>query len=271
VNTAARMEAYGKPRRIQASAATAELLIAAGKEDWVIRNEEAIDVKGKGMMVTYFIYPSRASRDDSIHSGAGNADELNPSMIAEHEKRMAESPEFAQHFTDYQKRDKFKRLVAWNVEVLCGLLQTIASQRPAGVTGDRTAIEALEQKILQRRTLGTVLDEAVETLIMPLYPSNRDKVAARTAVSTAAKEQLHDFVTKVGMSYCDVPFHNLDHASHVLMSVTKSMGRIVEPECIDYTRAPEDIRKGIHESTYGISSYPLLQFAAAFSALIRKE
>lgn len=40
MNTAARMESTGVPRRIQLSEETAELLIAAGKEDWVRRREE---------------------------------------------------------------------------------------------------------------------------------------------------------------------------------------------------------------------------------------
>ncbi len=58
--------------------------------------------------------------------------------------------------------------------------------------------------------------------------------------------------------------------SHVTQSVIKLLGRIIAPEGIDYDnltyRKKEDAV--LHYYTYGITSDPLTQFAAAFSALI---
>lgn len=48
VNTAARLESTGEPRKIQLSTETAELLMAAGKEHWITKREEKIKAKGKG-------------------------------------------------------------------------------------------------------------------------------------------------------------------------------------------------------------------------------
>jgi class 3 adenylate cyclase len=48
VNTASRMESNGVAGKIQVSQATADILIAAGKEHWVIKREDLIIAKGKG-------------------------------------------------------------------------------------------------------------------------------------------------------------------------------------------------------------------------------
>ena len=47
------------------------------------------------------------------------------------------------------------------------------------------------------------------------------------------------------------------------------MKRIVTPDHVDYDQLdPVSIAREIHDSTYGISSDPLLQFSTVFSALI---
>ncbi len=69
VNFASRMESTGQPNRIQASRATADLLIDAGKENWVQAREELVNAKGKGMVQTYWILPrSNCSSSGSVTS-----------------------------------------------------------------------------------------------------------------------------------------------------------------------------------------------------------
>lgn len=48
VNTAARMEHTGSPGKIQVSQATADILIASGKEHWLIPRSDSVTPKGKG-------------------------------------------------------------------------------------------------------------------------------------------------------------------------------------------------------------------------------
>jgi class 3 adenylate cyclase len=55
VNTAARMESNGVIGRIQCSQETADVLIEAGKTQWLTPREGGIEAKGKGMLQTYFI------------------------------------------------------------------------------------------------------------------------------------------------------------------------------------------------------------------------
>jgi hypothetical protein len=71
--------------------------------------------------------------------------------------------------------------------------------------------------------------------------------------------------------YRDTPFHSFDHASHVTMSVTKLLSRVITPDTIDYTDMKYKSKAGsskLHEYTFGITSDPLTQFSLAFSALI---
>jgi hypothetical protein len=55
VNTAARIENLGLPNMIHISKETANLLIAAGKTDWVKQREGLTSAKGKGMLQTYWL------------------------------------------------------------------------------------------------------------------------------------------------------------------------------------------------------------------------
>ena len=58
VNTAARMESNGQGGRIHVSATTARLLMAAGKQHWLIKREDSVQAKGKGYMETYWVNAS---------------------------------------------------------------------------------------------------------------------------------------------------------------------------------------------------------------------
>ena len=54
-------------------------------------------------------------------------------------------------------------------------------------------------------------------------------------------------------------------ASHVTMSVTKLLGRIIAP---DVSCTKEEVGSTLHDHTYGITSDPMTQFACVFAALI---
>lgn len=66
VNTAARMESTGVPGRIQVSQATADLLVVAGKGEWIKAREGLVNAKGKGEMQTYWLH-------DSVRSGTNRS------------------------------------------------------------------------------------------------------------------------------------------------------------------------------------------------------
>jgi 3'5'-cyclic nucleotide phosphodiesterase len=65
--------------------------------------------------------------------------------------------------------------------------------------------------------------------------------------------------------YRDNPFHNFAHASHVAMSVSKLLSRIVAPS---ETESGKEKDYTSHDYAYGISSDPLTHFSCVISALI---
>jgi hypothetical protein len=69
--------------------------------------------------------------------------------------------------------------------------------------------------------------------------------------------------------FTDNPFHNFEHASHVMLSVVKMLGRIVAPKDVFKQDTPaESLYSALHDYSYGINSDPLTQFACIFAALI---
>jgi class 3 adenylate cyclase len=58
VNTASRMESTGVPNHIQVSESTADSLARADKGHWLQLRDKKVEVKGKGLMQTYWAEPT---------------------------------------------------------------------------------------------------------------------------------------------------------------------------------------------------------------------
>jgi 3'5'-cyclic nucleotide phosphodiesterase len=137
-------------------------------------------------------------------------------------------------------------------------------------------MEALEPKCNDsiRQTNAMPLDEVQEIITLPEFDqsASRNRQDPDTVeISPVVMEQLKMYVTWIASMYRANPFHNFDHASHVLMSVIKLMSRIVAPS--DLLQKTEMQKKSkvaatLHDHTYGITSDPLTQLACAMSALI---
>ena len=67
-----------------------------------------------------------------------------------------------------------------------------------------------------------------------------------------------------------LPCAPVKHASHVVMSVSKLLSRIIAPDqVLDKKQSSHnDLALHLHDYTYGITSDPLTQFACIFAALI---
>ena len=76
------------------------------------------------------------------------------------------------------------------------------------------------------------------------------------------------FLFTLHFYHSENPFHNFEHASHVIMSAGKLMKRVVNPEGLNFDSAETEEAREIHKQTYGICSDKLMQFAVVFSALI---
>jgi class 3 adenylate cyclase len=181
---------------------------------------------------------------------------------------------------------KISRLVDWNVDLLLSFLSKVVANRDGP-----TAITRLRQSIdinnLRSERSTKILSEVTEVILFPDY-DNAKRLRSQTDVvlPPEVREQLHDYVSRIATMYRDIPFHNLEHASHVTMSAVKLMRRIINPDDVDGD--PRDVMKqeeksvkdvpakqldecfyrNLHESTFGISSDPLTQFCLVFAALV---
>ena len=81
VNTASRMESNGEPGRIHMSAAIASLLIAGGRH--VVEERGEIEVKGKGMMRTYWLVGGAPGNDV--------ADDASVRRVVEQSRQLVEN------------------------------------------------------------------------------------------------------------------------------------------------------------------------------------
>ena len=101
----------------------------------------------------------------------------------------------------------------------------------------------------------------------------------RISISSFLKQQSAWTLDRLPLTFVCAIFALTQHASHVTMSVSKLLSRIVAPE-IDRSNSSDDdlshqaaspgkrLASLMHDHTYGITSDPLTQFAVVLSALI---
>ena len=250
------METSSLPGKIQVSEATANILINAGKANWVTKRDEIVSLKGKGEMTSYWL--SLQTKRGSFTSTDGS------SASKSIDSQKPKSGELSSHAVS----KKTSKLISWNVETLAHLLKQIIAQR--GVDADRNCYDWPKRF---SDDADTVFDEVQEIVSLPKFSGKGGRTRKdpnSVKLSPAVEEQLVEFVTNLAMMYRQNPFHNFDHASHVTMSVTKLLGRIVAPRDMNYDEISTQraLASKLHDHTYGITSDPLTQFACVLSALI---
>jgi len=225
-----------------------------------------VSAKGKGLIKTYWLSILRGNaREGSVvgsvsassESGDGHHDnltgDLNPIVVDERTQRM----------------------IDWNVDVLQRQLQHLVAMRGSKrpTKKEPTILPVLKSHDHLSRD-HTVLDEVKQ--VIPLS-NKKTQYKQRQDVKTVdlsqdVKSQLRDYVRAISAMYRDNPFHSFDHASHVALSVTKLLARVVTPDSIDYNeltyKKEHHKANKLYEYTYGITADPLIPFAYTFSTLI---
>jgi class 3 adenylate cyclase len=265
VNTAARIETSGLPNRIHLSHETAELFHAAGKSNWMSRRTDTIVAKGKGEMQTYWLLT-----DEELAAG-GAVDASATKSAAPLPIVHAMQPRLAKNTMDVLDPEsslppRIKRLVDWNVDVLKRLLKQIVAKRNADANAEKYD---LNHPVMMKHEMNIgsdtyVLSEVTEIIRLPGYRNVKmEENPNKVILPDIVESQLRLYVASVAAMHRDNPFHNFEHASHVMMSVSKLLSRIV---------APDDVLQGddanLHDHTYGITGDPLTQFSVVLAALI---
>jgi hypothetical protein len=194
VNTAARMEQTGKMDMMQVSQATSDLLIAAGKDHWIKPREDVIEAKGKGMLQTYWVFPTFNSRKGSV------LDETEATTSSDHSIDLGCSNQ-----TERVHRlmmDKTMRLVDWNVDIMKRVLKQIVAHRQAAKPNRNDQRGALIAHDPKRVLVGSgmPLNEVVEIVSLPQFDA---KIATKQLDSKNVElpdntvQQLREFVMNI--------------------------------------------------------------------------
>ena len=128
---------------------TAELLINAGHGKWCIPNDTSVTIKGKGIIQTYFLHIQSRSNYSS------NGEDYRRDLQFDLDDPL-------------KKSKKTERLIAWNVEVLSGLLRSIIARRGA-LSGSERSTET-RPSTSGRKSM--VLDEVVEVISLPGFQAS---------------------------------------------------------------------------------------------------
>jgi class 3 adenylate cyclase len=265
MNTASRIEATGAKNHIHLSEQTAALIAQAGRESWLLKREDLVSAKGKGMLQTFWL-DLTASRTRVAENRLASTRSLmskSMSVTSFGQDSTCTTNEKPSIFT---RKNSMGRLIDYNVQVLASLLKKIMAMDPSRPQGlDDSFVPMFED------SSSMVLDEVAEVIVLPSEPAKYSKDPEAIELPPEVDDQLRHYVSWVASLYHDHPFHSFDHASHVTMSVTKLLARVVTPQAIDYQRMEYKTKaksSQLHEYTFGITSDPLTQFAVAFSALI---
>ena len=206
MNTAARMEHTGIRDKIQLSQETADLLIAAGKTNWLSQREDVVHAKGKGEMQTYWL-EIMSRQDSSVLDSSSTMSESNSDRLemeggddeANHETRAFDS--------------KTTRLIEWNVDVLLRLLKQIVARRRATLndSGTDTEMENPHESSFTPKKESMTLDEVAEIITLPKFRetnSHLQEEAENVVLDPIVVQQLHDYVCSIASIYRENPFHN---------------------------------------------------------------
>ena len=253
MNTASRTESTGLRGKIQLSHDTAEILVAVGKGHWVTAREDTVVAKGKGVMSTYWLSTrgeaAMSSSGGSSESGGDDDDDGCDMPLTKQEEEQVNN----------LASDKIARLIHWNCEVLLRSLKQIAARRLASAQSDMFE-SVLESQYMQSER--AVIEEVQEIIHLPDFVRIKDADADSIAINKVVVDQLFDYVSNIAALYRGNYFHNFEHASHVAMSVSKLLSRIIAPSNIVSSNGTS---KALHDHTYGITGDPIVQFACIYA------
>jgi hypothetical protein len=187
--------------------------------NWLHLRGERVIAKGKGELVTYWLdlisdssagkssCSSRSVADTNANSGTDAKSSHNPEL-----------PRIRKVITCAS--EKVERLIDWNADTLCRLLQRIVDSRRA-TTPLKTAATGVQ---LFRNELSTTsndvsllktskpFDEVKEIIALPqvkAYQIITDK--PMDDVSSEVVHQLHDYISSIAQIYNENYFHNFEH------------------------------------------------------------
>ena len=252
MNTCSRLESTGKRDFVQCSKETATLLINGGKQHWVQKRSDLVNLKGIGSVQTWWVTAGR-ERAGSVGSVAS---ERAVDTLRDLEKYGK---------TNSNIDDRTERLIDWNVQVnkslgvqllrrrppvldlsrlfsyrftqmLLSIMKQIVASRTRSVTlSSETRLNTSSHASVKLETNKNLvpLEEVREIIELPEFDGKAAKNQldpSSVEIPKKVEEELRQLVSGIAAMYRSNPFHNFDHASHVVMSVIK----VSRADCISH-------------------------------------
>jgi hypothetical protein len=176
--------------------------------NWVRKREDKIVAKGKGELLTYWLEvksnSSGCQSSRSSESGTGTSRREDDAPGSSAQDQAANSPRKSMKLC----AEKTERLIDWNSDVLCRLLQQILGSREC--TGTIPSSMEFEESF----EIGTnPFDEVKEIIALPqLKVVNKNRSdGLDVQVPKHVADQLRDYVSHIAAMYNDNKFHNFEH------------------------------------------------------------
>ena len=251
MNSASRMETTGAPGKIHVSPQYAEILRQAGKGSWLEPRDVQIFVKGKGRLQTFWLKKEKHNPEENSSEQRSEEGEFSRAAL----KLPSAAP------------DKVDRLISWMVEAMSHHLKQVMARRRATSSPSVGVPSRASTRIQFGKPQDTVKDviSFCEFDSKGTLERNAPVDAESIVLEDKVIVQLTKLVKSIAGMYHDNPFHNFEHASHVALSVTKLLSRIVQQNRDGVILPTSDV----DAHAFGIyASVPITQFAAFFCALI---
>ncbi|CAB9499069.1 calmodulin-dependent 3',5'-cyclic nucleotide phosphodiesterase 1A [Seminavis robusta] len=270
VDLAAKMESTGQAGRVHISPETQKLLEMAGKSNACIPRKEKVKLQEYDQPCqTYWLVDQSLESSTHAVQARGVAQTITVKSV---NTFLNAAGSFMQDVSQDEQdvdnvfRGDHRRLIDWNVDRLLEVLKKlVAKRRSLGLrthaSGDMQTMERLSDN-------ATVMDAVQEVMDLPEYWAN-DEATDFEAIEINADvvTELYELVTIISTLYRKNPFHNFEHASHVVQSVIKLNTRIASQDGLWDDTMPDEPYSKENSFSY-IASDPLVQLAFIFSALI---
>lgn len=226
VNTASRMETTGIKNRIQISHTTAQLLIEAGKESWIVPREDTVKAKGKGVVQTYWMVNGGNRDNGSVASAFSymsdttlqsttdvSFEELDEVFNMDPSKGLWGENEGVFTMPPSARSAKSERLVNWLTDIIAHDLKKLVALRAIQRRRSSSANYPDPKYTITRKDMP--LSEVVEAFSMPTFDENaiiKPENIEEVVLPDNVMEQLRDFISRIKNWYRSNPFHNFEHA-----------------------------------------------------------
>lgn len=206
MNTTAQIESTGEPGRIHMSQETAEALTALGKANWLQKRPNMMEVKGKGKLQTYLLLEKEK---------ASSCIDSSSIQLSEHNK--------SHHVALVGPDLKLQRLIEWNADLLLDLMKQIVAHRQRN--GEAiTAVHSEDIKSLEQ-SIAIELDTASNKELPIQFTTTVDSsqtLSGEIKLPPGVESEVRLLVSCLALMHRNEnPFHNFEHASHMLLTHLK--------------------------------------------------